>query len=160
MDKHVLAPKLTYQWKPFTLDGVHLTFAQHVTARLERDRCSHWGNAVYKWEGPVNQGPKSGKLGILIGETKDLRQRIKQYVSGTQERGNKLWRETFLTQGRICLDILQVEELTIGDENDRTRIPPIEALASNNIRLILEQLLVLAETSKTSANRWIVNARH
>jgi len=96
-DARTLTAQLRYSWQPFLVAGRHLSFADHVSARLERGLCSWWGPAIYKWEGPVRSGPNAGKIGILIGETGDLRQRIKQYVSGTQERGNKLWRETFLS---------------------------------------------------------------
>src|SRR5262245_58122623 len=97
---------ITYEWVPFRLDGQHLTFAQHCTSRLSSGRCSHWGPVVYKWEGRVASGPNTGKTGVLIGETEDLRQRVKQYVAGTQARGNQLWRETFLSLGDVHLWIL------------------------------------------------------
>jgi hypothetical protein len=138
---------------------VHQTFAQHVTSRLERSRCSHWGSAVYKWEGPLSKGPNAGKTGVLIGETKNLRQRIKQYVSGTQERGNKLWREIFLTQGEIWLYTLHLSEFLVGESSERTPVSLNEALASNNMRLVLEQMLVLREVAKNDKSLWIVNAR-
>src|SRR2546425_6073766 len=96
--EHVLA-NLSYEWAPFTFDGFHLTFPQHCGTRLDSARCSHWGPAVYKWEGVVSSGPNTGKIGVLIGETEDLRHRIKQYVSGTQKRGNRLWREGLLKRG-------------------------------------------------------------
>jgi hypothetical protein len=49
---------------------------------------------------------RKAQTGVLIGETGDLRQRIKQYVTGTQECGNKYWREQFLTKGDIHLYVL------------------------------------------------------
>jgi hypothetical protein len=85
----ILNVQLLYSWSPFKAKGVHLTFAQHVETRLESARCSHWGPAVYKWQGRVLSGPYSGKTGILIGDTDNLRQYIKQYVSGTLEERRK-----------------------------------------------------------------------
>ena len=49
-----------------------------------------------------------GFLRPLFGETGDLRRRIKQYVTGTQDRGNKLWKETFLSLGDIRLYTLEL----------------------------------------------------
>lgn len=80
---------LEYEWEPFTFQGRQLTFEGHRTARLSQKECSHWGAAIYKWEGLLTLGEYAGKVGVLAGETDDLRQRIKQYVSGTQLSGNK-----------------------------------------------------------------------
>ena len=95
MANETLAVELSYAWLPFEVDGAHLSFAQHCGTRLDSARCNHWGPAVHKWEGKLATGPQAGKIGVLIGETGHLRQRLKQYVAGT-ERGNQLWRETFL----------------------------------------------------------------
>src|SRR5262245_47316977 len=93
MSTEGLTADIEFSWRPFTLSGNHLSFDQHAVTRLEKPRRSCWGPAVYKWQGLLKAGPRAGKIGVLIGETGDLRQRIKQYVSGTQERGNRLWRE-------------------------------------------------------------------
>ncbi len=154
-----LTAVLVYEWKPFTLDGVHLTFGQHVQARIESRRCSCWGPAVYKWEGSVLEGPHAGKTGILIGETSDLRQRIKQYVSGTQERGNKLWRETFLVRGDIRLYTLDLDSFELQASDRSISIAPASALASANMRLVLEQLLVMRAVASADESTWVVNAR-
>jgi hypothetical protein len=154
-----LLADLSYEWAPFTLEGQHLTFAQHCGARLASSRCSHWGAAVYKWEGALSSGPHTGKRGILIGETEDLRQRIKQYVAGTQDRGNRLWRESFLQLGDIRLWVLQLHGfcLTLGEH--AVLVPAPELLASNNRRLVLEQLLVMRTLHEADRTTWIVNAR-
>jgi hypothetical protein len=107
--EHLIA-ELKYDWRPFTLDGQHLNFRQHVTSRLSETCCSHWGPTVYKWQGRLEGGPHASSVGILIGETSDLRQRVKQYVSGTQERGNKLWRESFLLLVASHLVVYEVVE--------------------------------------------------
>ena len=159
MTQELLAVELSYEWKPFTVNGTHLTYSQHVSSRLEYSRCSHWGPAVYKWEGLISRGPNAGKTGILIGETGDLRQRIKQYISGTQERGNKLWRESFLSLGEIKLFTLDLQQFTVGDEHERTPVETSEMLSSNNVRLVLEQLLVMREVTRKDNCKWIVNAR-
>jgi hypothetical protein len=148
--------ELKYTWQPFAVGGKHLSFSEHITARLERGLCSWWGPAIYKWEGPVHSGPKTGKVGVLIGETGDLRQRIKQYVSGTQERGNKLWRETFLSLGDIRLYTLNLVSFAV---DGRTNMAAGEVLARNNLRLILEQLLVMHILSSSNGSVWVVNAR-
>jgi hypothetical protein len=159
MKREFLAAELSYEWKPFTLDGAHLTFQQHVTSRLERYRCSCWGAAVYKWEGLINKGPHGGKTGVLIGETGDLRQRIKQYVTGTQGSGNRLWREKFLMLGDIRLFTLDFEGLFVGDASEKALIRAPAALLSNNMRLVLEQLLISREVAGKDSSKWIVNAR-
>jgi hypothetical protein len=151
-----LTAELKYSWQPFLVGGRHLSFADHVSARLERGLCSWWGPAIYKWEGPIRSGPNAGKTGVLIGETGDLRQRIKQYVSGTQERGNKLWRETFLSVSDAKLFTLHLESFAV---EGRTPLVAEAALDSNNVRLILEQLLVMQALSSGNGSVWIVNAR-
>src|SRR5437899_4100598 len=90
--------QLEYGWRPFTMCGKHLSFREHCISRLYQADCNHWGAAVYKWEGLVKEGDHAGQTGVLIGETGDLRSRVKQYVSGTQESGNKFWRDQFLTK--------------------------------------------------------------
>lgn len=141
------------------MDGAHLTFAEHVQARLEEHRCSCWGPAVYKWEGPLAAGPHSGKVGVLIGETGDLRQRIKQYISGTQERGNRLWRETFLARGDIRLFTLDLQSFRVSGPLGSNSIQPAHAMSSNNMRLVLEQLLVMQAVAEAGESVWVVNAR-
>lgn len=148
---------LAYAWTPFTFQGKHLTFEEHRNARLNKADCSHWGAAVYKWEGGLTQGDHAGEVGVLIGETQDLRQRIKQYVSGTQESGNKYWREQFLTKGDVRLYVLRFAQGIV-------RIPAVESavlgkgdIVTKNIRLVLEQLLVMREVARGDEKRWIVN---
>ena len=158
MNERLLA-ELSYEWLPFTFAAVHLTFAQHCGTRLESSRCSHWGPAVYKWEGAVSSGPNSGKVGVLIGETDDLRQRIKAYISGTQERGNRLWRETFLQMGDIRLWVLRLRGFSVQVGEQVLPVPASELLGSNNRRLVVEQLLVMRAVHEAQGNVWVVNAR-
>lgn len=154
-----LTAELDYWWTPFTVDGQHLTFRQHVQTRLEQHRCSHWGPAVYEWEGLVTEGPHAGRVAVPIGETSDIRKRVKQYVSGTQERGNKLWRESFLVRGEVRLSTLGFHALTVSSPGgEPSRLEP-EAVASANARLVLEQLLVMKAVSTASDATWVVNAR-
>ncbi len=151
--------EIEFSWRPSTLDGKHLSFAEHVTARLEERRCNCWGPAVYKWQGLLKSGPHSGKVGLLIGETGDLRQRIKQYVAGTQDRGNKLWRETFLSIGDARLYTLDLHAFRVSGSRGTTSVPPAEALASNNMRLVLEQILVMQAVADANGSIWVVNGR-
>jgi hypothetical protein len=114
------------------------------------------GPAVYKWEGAIVAGSHAGKRGLLIGETADLRQRIKQYISGTQERGNKLWRETFLKMGDIRLYTLDIESFRVSGQES---ISASAVLASNNLRLVIEQLLVMQSVAEADKSTWVVNVR-
>jgi hypothetical protein len=107
----------------------------------------------------LNSGQNAGKTGVLIGETKNLRPRIKQYISGTQNSGNKLWRETFLALGDARLYILDILQFSIGEGSEKDSIKASKAFASNNMRLVLEQLLVSREVARRDSSRWIVNAR-
>ena len=145
-----------YEWEPFTCAGTHLTFDAHRTTRLDARTCSHWGPAIYKWEGGIHEGPHAGGTGVLIGETGDLRQRIKQYVHGTQKSGNAYWRETFLTKGDIHLYVLRLGD-TVCEVAPRVSVTlPSDPTASGNLRLIYEQILVL-EQSTRGEDVWIVN---
>jgi len=110
-------------------------------------------------EGVVSSGPNTGKIGVLIGETEDLRHRIKQYVSGTQKRGNRLWRETFLKRGDIRLWVLRPHSfsLMVGDQS--LAVTASELLGSSNRRLLIEQLLVMRAVHEAQGNVWVVNAR-
>ncbi len=149
--------ELEYSWEPFTFQGKHLTFHEHHHSRLSSTACSHWGPAVYKWEGLLTNGEHMGKTGVLIGQCDDLRQRIKQYVSGTQELGNKYWREQFLNKGSIYLYTLNIIKGGVHDALGKLLSITTESLASENIRLVLEQLLVSREVARKSGKRWIVN---
>lgn len=151
--------EIEYSWRPFTLDGTHLSFAEHATARLEERRCSCWGPAVYKWEGLLKSGPHSRKVGVLVGETGDLRQRIKQYVAGSQDRGNKLWRETFLSLGEVRLYTLDLHAFKVSGSRGTTSLAPADALASSNMRLVLEQILVMQAVADAGNSIWVVNGR-
>jgi hypothetical protein len=148
--------QLEYGWKPFTLCSRHLSFREHCISRLLQADCNHWGAAVYKWEGLVKEGDHSGQTGVLIGETGDLRSRIKQYVSGTQECGNKFWRDQFLTKGEIYLYVLESAILRSKWSSFESKLVD---LSGANVRLVLEQLLVSREAARGDGNRWIVNRK-
>lgn len=156
-----LKVEIEYIWESFLFNERHLTFLDHRDARLTQHDCSHWGAAVYMWKGMITKGPNSSKIGILIGETKDLRQRIKQYISGTQNAGNKYWRENFLALGPIQLHILKLLSGEIQSNSENSKISGNKSLSSNNIRLILEQLLVRNAYSESIVNKniWIVNRK-
>lgn len=151
--------EMRYEWQPFTYQGRHLTFADHVKTRLTRTESSHWGAVVYKWEGMLDEGQRAGMRGTLIGETHDLRGRIKQYVSGTQEAGNKYWRENFLTKGNIRLSILRLHDAGLKASTGISGKYGPDASRSGNFRVILEQLLVLRELESKDPRQWIVNRK-
>lgn len=159
MSTERLITELEFSWRPFTQGGNHLSFDQHVVTRLDRRLCSCWGPAVYKWQGRLKRGPRAGNIGVLVGETGNLRQRIKQYVSGTQERGNKLWREGFLSLGEIRLYTLDLHLFIVSSGGGTVEVSPTEALASDNMRLVLEQLMVRQAVAISDASTWVVNAR-
>src|SRR5437870_5246769 len=131
MPPGTLTAEVQYSWQPFKVNESHLTFAEHAVARLARDRCDWWGPAVYKWQGPITVGPNTGKRGVLIGETGDIRSRIKAYISGTQEHGNKLWRDTFLKRGDIRLYVLYLESFIVSGR----AVDASAVLASGNLRM-------------------------
>ncbi|MBM3948129.1 MAG: hypothetical protein FJ312_02590 [SAR202 cluster bacterium] len=149
--------KIEYQWEPFIFEGSHLTF-QSLPPRLLETKCSHTGPAVHRWEGNVTNGPYAGKTGVLIGETKNLLDRIRQYKNGTQQFGSSWWRENFLTKGDIYLDDLALRggRLVIQDKN----IPIVpDALMLESFRLVLEKFPILQERLLASdeSQIWLVN---
>ncbi|SRR6266540_3698778 len=154
-----LSFNLQHDWSAFTVGGFHLNFEEHRIARLSQVDSSDWGPAIYKWEGPITQGEHSGQVGVLIGETDNLRQRIKQYVSGTQESGNKYWREQYLSKGDIRLYTLGFDFCQLTTDSGRVVNFGKDELASGNFRLILEQLLVQVELGRKDPSRWIVNRK-
>ena len=103
----------------------------------------------------ITVGPHTGKRGVLIGETGDIRSRIKAYISGTQERGNKLWRDTFLRRGDIRLYVLYLECFIVSAR----AVDASVVLSSDNLRMVLEQLLVMQAVAEANDQVWIVNAR-
>jgi len=144
-----------YEWMPFKANSRHMSFLDYESnsVRLLKGECSHWGAAIYKWEDTISEGDKQGKTGILIGETDDIRARLNQYKSGTQENGNKYWREHFLRKGSIYYWVLNLKKCFLDYQAIEAR-----QIESKNFRLVLEQLLVMelirtCDQSKT----WVVN---
>lgn len=129
-----------YSWEPFLVRGQHQTFTDIHRGRLTA--CSHDGPAVYKWEGKITEGPKTGLLGIYVGETGDMIQRIRQYRRGTQERGNRRWREEFLERGEVRLYV--------------AHLPGVD-LSSVEVRRGLEQQILGHQPD--GAGVWVVNRR-
>ncbi|MBI3537439.1 MAG: hypothetical protein HY070_07790 [Chloroflexi bacterium] len=156
MDK--LRFDLEYEWQPFKVEGRHLTFAEHQETRLFRKQCSHWGAAIYKWEGKLTRGEHMGEVGILIGETGDIRQRIKQYIKGTQKSGNLYWRKNFLLNGDILLYVLKLYSATFGTEFNST-VLDLQDFSSGNRRVVYEQLLVMNQVALNRPDSWVVNRK-
>ena len=157
-ERECLDFQLEYCWKPFSVCRKQLTFRQHCSSRLCQADCNYWGPAVYKWQGVLNEGEHRGQMGVYFGETGDLRARVKQYVSGTQERGNKLVREEFLTKGEIYLYVLDSFVLRSKWSHFTSDFHDL-SLCGANVRLVLEQLLVWREVAKGEGNTWIVNRK-
>lgn len=145
--------EIEYEWEPFSVDQICYMHSTHFNIRLNRDSCSHWGPAIYKWEGAINQSghEHNGKTGLLIGETQDLRARLKQYATGTQPNGNLWWRKNFLECGQIGFYILKIHRLLI---NNRLEHPQLDR---KNWRLVLEQILVLEAVRDATPWQWVVN---
>ncbi len=110
---------LEYEWEPFTVGGEHLTFAQLAERKLLPNECSHWGAAVYKWEGPLSRGELGtgvGRVGIVIGETDNISGRIQQLAAAASQSG-ELWRhKSFLSQGDFRLFVFELRQAAIGEE--------------------------------------------
>lgn len=143
-----------YEWLPFTVAKRPFCFAHKSTTRLEQGLCSHWGPAIYKWQCTIATGPFRGKVGILIGETDDLRSRINQYATGTQPTGNLYWRRELLECGEALLFTLNCKRFELVN-GVSVSVPTL--MRSKNTRLILEQLLILRESYPVDERKWIVN---
>ena len=157
-----LIASIQYEWEPFSLDGSHLTFAEYPAARLDRGKISHWGPAVYKWEGLIRSvggfmdvtafGTIGlGKRGILIGETSDLRQAIKRYVSGPEGR---FQREQFLNWAEARLFVLNLHSLSVSG---REPLTATNILRATNLRIMLKHLLVMQAVAEADPSTWVVN---
>ena len=152
---NALAFRLEYEWVPFKFNGTQLIFLEYENndMRLTTELCSHSGPAIYKWEGNIEQGEYQGKNGILIGETDDIRARLNQYKSGTQENGTKYWRDCFLRKGRIHYWVMRLNKCVLNEK----LIDPRQ-FERKNFRLVMEQLLVMELLCKYDrGNTWVVN---
>lgn len=149
---NTLTFQLKYEWIPFKVNGHQLIFREYENngIRLEKGACSHWGAAIYKWEGIITEGVNKGKTGILIGETDDIRARLNQYKSGTQKSGNKYWREQFLRNGNIGYWVLKCSSGNKAIDSNQ--------IERKNFRLVLEQLLVMELLGNCDQSQtWVVN---
>lgn len=143
-----------YEWTPFMVGDSQLDFRSFQNGRLLRlaaNSCSHGGAVVYKWEGEIDQGEHIGQQGVLIGETDNVRQRLRQYRAGTQPLGNVFWREQFLTKGVIKYWILKITGCSLNVRQ------PTADLRRKNFRLVVEQLLVMELLQRNDPRQWIVN---
>ena len=90
---NTLTFQLEYEWMPFEVENHHLIFSEYEDKYkrigLTEGKCSHWDEAIYKWEGTITEGEHIGKTGILIGETNNIRTRLNQYKSGTINIGER-----------------------------------------------------------------------
>lgn len=143
--------ELLYEWDPFIIAEKHLTFLKMGGYYLNGS--SHKGPSVYKWDGIVNQGPRAGQRGILIGETGDLHRRIREYRHGTHKSGNKYGnpkcREEFLDRGDIYLYVLRIASGT-----------PVSDVSVRSIRKEIERRLIQDTRRAGGTNLWIVNEQY
>lgn len=168
MDK--LRLELEYEWEPFTVTGQHLTFAQLRGTQLLRNECSHWGAGIYEWQGMVTEGTRFGKVGILIGETDDISQRIQQYANARPASKDAQARDDFLLAGDIRLYIFRPHNATLRVE-DAQSVPDSQqvrdewhplfqaVLVQNNAkrRALYQQLLLLGKAAQHRLYIWLVN---
>lgn len=98
-------------------------------------------------------------MGILIGETGDLRQRIKQYISGRQKHGNLRWRESFLQNGDIRLYILWLQRAGFQVEGSPPLALDTRDFSVTSRRAVYEQLLILQENELSRPDVWLVNRK-
>jgi hypothetical protein len=152
-----LAISFKYHWEPFVVAGSHYSIREDFSKRVTEKSSSHWGAAIYKWQGSLESGPNEGKFGVLVGETHDLRQRINNYKSGLQPAGNRYWREEFLLRGDIRLFILALDSFHYSGSVGNQSAIPLDILAGKNHRVILEELLVLEELHQDQTIKWVVN---
>lgn len=168
MDK--LRLELAYDWEPFKVKDQALTFAQLCQMQLFRNECSHWGAAIYKWEGVLTQGARFGKVGILIDETDDMRQCIEQYARASPGSKEAYARDDFLLEGDIRLYIFRATNATLNVEDVQSPAPGstdildarrslYEALLVMNKRkrrVLYQQLLVLGKAIQNRPHIWLV----
>ncbi len=168
MDK--LKLELEYEWELFTVTGQHLSFAQLRGIQLFRNECSHWGAAIYKWQGMVMEGARFPKIGILIGETNDISQRIQQYANARPASQDAQVRDDFLLSGDIRLYIfkphnaaLQIEDAQSVPDAEPVRdeaYPLFQALLIQNTakrRALYQQLLLLGKVAQHRRHIWLVH---
>lgn len=162
MTPQELTAVFQYEWEPFNLDGSHPTFAEFATARLDRGKISHWGPAIFKWEGLA--GPKAGTMygtafgemrpgnrAFPIDETSDLRQSIKQYVFGTE---GEFYRDQFLNYVEARLFVLNLQSFSVAG---RQPLSVLDILRTTSLRAMLRHLLVLRAIRLTPQVVWLTN---
>ena len=58
---------IDYEWTPFTVNNDHLIYYKYEKGiKLVQQDCSHWGSAIYKWEGTLTAGENKGKTNISV----------------------------------------------------------------------------------------------
>lgn len=134
---------IEYEWVKYLVNNEAYKFNSKKIGNAKR---SHYGPQIYLWMGEFKGGKYKGKIGLYIGETKNLSKRIYQYQTGKQKNGNKRVRNEFLKQGNIELFVLKINNSEINLE------------ISNN-RKLLESLLLhdLAKNISDRSNKCIVN---
>lgn len=134
--------ELEYEWESFTVQGQHLTFAQLCDRKLFPNECSHWGAAVYKWEGILTLGPYSGRLGIHIGETESIQEQIQRYSTATSEQADLYRYRAFLSHGDVRLFIFKLVNATLGVTDPKSVFGPGWMMPASQRRVMYQQLLV------------------
>lgn len=87
-----------------------------------------------------------------------MQHRIKAYITGTQESGkNKYWREQYLTKGDVRLYVLKFVQGKLYLSAGESITLVANDLSSQNVRRVLEPLLVRREIVRKAENQWIVN---
>lgn len=149
----ILSFQIAYEWEPYKVDCKHLAFRDYEENNIEltKNRISHCGPAIYKWEGRIDIGEHEGKIGIYIGETKDISPRLNQYKNGEQ-KGNECLREEFLNKGTIYFWILNLKKFICNGKEQ-----PIQ-IKCKNFRLLIENsLMIEILLSSDQESTWFVN---
>lgn len=150
---------LEYEWEPFTVIGQPLTFQQLAGTQLFRNECSHWGAAVFKWEGLVTRVGDSGRmgqLGVLFGEADNIAHRIQQYAAAKIGTLDHEYREGFLLSGDIRLLIFHAHRATFDNKEPGVAFRWFLDYWVAKRRAVLVELLILDYTRKHPFV-WLVN---
>ena len=151
--------ELEYEWEPFMVTGQHLNFAQLCKRQLFPNECSHWGTAVYKWEGLLTRGTHVGKVGILIGETENISQCIQQYATATSESADFYKHKSFLSQGDVRLFIFKVHKATLGIEEPKSIFESLLVSSPRERRIVYKELWVTNQVLEKQPHIVLMNWR-
>lgn len=154
---------LEYEWEPFSVAGEQLTFQQLAGRQLLRNECSHWGAAIFKWEGLItasDAGGRTGALGVSFGQTDDISRRIQEHAAATRPSHPDNYVLGFLLSGDIRLFILKpLRDIFPGKETGLFSFPgsPDSWISMPKKRKLIAELVMLECASHKPPYVWLVN---